>query len=205
MKDAYMPVCKSKFKFMKFHMLLHTPEQIRMLGNLDIVDANRYFCCFFWFFVGFNRSFLQRWEHFHVVAAKRVYALTQKRTKTVQADMERALARIEKNAYIFEQVFRKKPIFLNNTGFCCFCQMNITSYVKRNDGVPKYYSKLHNEETDVQHYWKAMSNGTSFSPTTIDATLTGLTAALAKTVEFYQFLSYCLIYSYFVPVPRTFL
>ena len=90
---------------MKFHMLLHTPEQIRMLGNLDIVDANRYFCCFFWFFVVINRSFLQRWEHFHVVAAKRVYALTQKRTKTVQADMERALARIEKNACTYLKRF----------------------------------------------------------------------------------------------------
>ena len=42
MKDAFGVVCKSDFRFMKFHMLLHTPEQIRMFGNLDIVDANRY-------------------------------------------------------------------------------------------------------------------------------------------------------------------
>lgn len=41
MRETFSAVCKSDFKFFKFHMLLHTPEQIRMLANLDIVDANR--------------------------------------------------------------------------------------------------------------------------------------------------------------------
>jgi hypothetical protein len=46
--DVLLETCKlaffteSKgFKFFKFHMILHCPEQIRMFGNLDVMDANR--------------------------------------------------------------------------------------------------------------------------------------------------------------------
>ena len=32
---------KKDFKFFKFHMVVHTPLQVRKFGNLRIMDGNR--------------------------------------------------------------------------------------------------------------------------------------------------------------------
>jgi hypothetical protein len=57
-KVAFLTESKG-FKFYKFHMILHCPDQIRMFGNLDVMDANRYtYTIFITFFIVFLNVFL---------------------------------------------------------------------------------------------------------------------------------------------------
>ena len=46
MQSTFKDQCKSAFRFYKYHMLCHAPEQIRFHGSLDISDANRFLCTF---------------------------------------------------------------------------------------------------------------------------------------------------------------
>jgi len=92
MRSAFGAVCKSSFRYFKAHKLLHTPIQITMFGNLDVPDANR-------------------WEHFHIVAAKQMYGMIARRTSTLAIDMEKALFKMEKYNFIFE--YYEVESFLN--------------------------------------------------------------------------------------------
>lgn len=84
LRSAFGAVCKSNFQYYKFHKLLHVIIQLRMFGNLDVCDANR-------------------WEHFHIFAAKRIYQMTARRSATLQQDMETALTKLDKYQHIFRQ------------------------------------------------------------------------------------------------------
>ena len=47
-----------------------------------------------------------RWEHFHVQAAKRIYQLTDKNTRTLYASMSKMLSRMNKLDFLFRRVSR---------------------------------------------------------------------------------------------------
>lgn len=45
-KTAFKDVCPN-FKFFKFHTIVHCPLQARWFGNIDVMDANRFFWHYF--------------------------------------------------------------------------------------------------------------------------------------------------------------
>ena len=63
---------KSEFKFVKFHIALHCPRQIRMYGSLLIMDSGR-------------------WEETHAHFAKAVYKQTSRRHANLLLEMTKKL------------------------------------------------------------------------------------------------------------------
>jgi hypothetical protein len=63
------------------------------------------------FFKVFERIRL-RWETFHACAAKEIYQSTNKHTKTLHADMQRALENSERLDFVFHQA-RHNQLSLN--------------------------------------------------------------------------------------------
>lgn len=185
MKDAFQSVCKSDFNFMKFHMVLHVPEQIRKLGNLDIVDANRqktWFHMDFCFdnynilsFPGGNTSMLKQQSVFIKKQLKElavwsvIWKFSSEKVKSTSTCSTRSS---------FLILYGFWPILIHFV-----FQMGISSYLSERNPIPKFLDSLYDESTDILHYWKPMNKGRDFAPTTAMVEKLGLSSALARKVR----------------------
>ena len=85
MKDVFAGFSKSEFRFIKFHIVLHCPWQIRQYGSLLVMDAGR-------------------WEETHAHFAKGVYAQTSKRSANLYSEMAAKLRYMHKVSYQLKAV-----------------------------------------------------------------------------------------------------
>jgi hypothetical protein len=95
-------------------MIVHCPDQIRMFGNLDVMDANRYivYKMLLKMILLFMISFLlnDRWEETHLHFAKKIYERTPKRMDTLDYDLFIAFVYREKVNYVCEKVLWKSSL-----------------------------------------------------------------------------------------------
>ena len=85
LRDSFQHVSGSACCMPKFHSPLHFGLQISLFGNLFYTDTNM-------------------WEHFHQVAAKKVYNQTAKRKKTLEEDMAAQLDKSGEFRWLFDQL-----------------------------------------------------------------------------------------------------